>query len=170
MAQSFPVRWQSGHLGQFCAAWCLISLVTAIGCSGHLGSAGEMTSTDNGRLTANHSLLTPSSQTIDLGIVPQAGREQETFSLTNPTAEPVQIARIESSCDCLEIRLLATEVPPAGKVLAQARLDLSKEPEFIGSLAIQVNGLTGSGVVAFSIVINVSVRPRKEFQSMEDPS
>jgi len=157
------------HLNRSTAVGLLVAglamcLLAASGCSGPAGSAGEPT---------HHSpktLLTPSATTIDLGIVPQAGREQETFSLTNCGTKPVEISKIETSCDCLDIRLSRRVIGPSEKLLATTSLDLSKEPNFLGGLAIEVKGLTGSGDPAFSIVVDVTVRPREEFPEKEDPS
>jgi hypothetical protein len=81
----------------------------------------------------------------------------------------VDVARIETSCDCLDIRLPRRVIGPSEKVLARASLDLTKEPDFLGGLAIEVKGVTSSGTVAFSLVVNVTVWPREEFESREDP-
>lgn len=150
--------------------------VLPFGCGGPSGSTGqqrlpttlvgETLTSDPRSLTP--ALLTPSSKTIDLGIVPQAGREQETFALVNPGTEPVEISKFETSCECLEIDLLRREIGPSEKVLARAMLDLGKEPQFLGNLGIEVKGLTGAGKTAFSIVVQVSVRSPDEFETKED--
>jgi hypothetical protein len=121
--------------------------------------------TDYRSPTTDHSasLLTPSSKTINLGIVRQAGREQETFELENPGTEPVEVVTFSTSCECLEIDLSRRLIGPGEKVLAQTTLDLGKEPQFLGNLGIEAKGLASDGQTAFSIVVEVSARPPAEF-------
>jgi len=105
-------------------------------------------------------LLEPSSQTIDLGLVPQAGSERETFELTNPGSEPVTVARISSSCECLKLRPAPPFTVPPGRSLAvTAELDLSAEPQFAGGLSITVTGYTPEGERAFEITVSAAVKP-----------
>lgn len=150
-------------------ATCLSLLfLLAAGCGGVAGSAGES-------VLENHSthpttLLVPSASTIDLGMVPQSGQAHEYFALTNPGTESVEVAKIETSCECLKVRLTSRTIGPTGRVLAQASLDLGNEPQFSGGLAIEVRGLTNSGAVAFAVVVDVTVRAAEEFQAVEDPS
>jgi hypothetical protein len=165
------IRSKPAHLGAASVVLgLLLGPILLAGCSGPAGSAGEATHSRPLATRQQRTLLTPSVPTVDLGIVPQGGHETETFSLTNAGSTPVEVARVETSCDCLAIRLARRVIGPSEKVLAQAALDLSKEPDFRGSLAIEVTGLTSSGTVAFSLVVNVTVRPREEFESKEDPS
>jgi hypothetical protein len=104
------------------------------------------------------SLLEPSSPAIDLGIVPQAGAEQERFELTNMGEAPVRVTRIRSSCPCLKLEPIPLEVPPGGTVPVLARLDLSSEPHFAGGLSITVAGYTPAGKLAFQISVDATVR------------
>ena len=50
----------------------------------------------------------------------------------------VRIGRIESSCECLTVDLGQSAVEPGERVLAEFRYDGSKEPDFVGSLMIEV--------------------------------
>jgi len=142
--------------------FALLLAIFATGCTELSGTASEPLTPNPQPLTP--SLLTPSAQTIDLGIVRQAGREQETFALTNPGTEPVEITKFETSCDCLEIVLPRRKIGPSEKALAVATLDLGKEPQFLGNLAIEVKGLASNGKTAFAIVVEVAVRPSNEFE------
>jgi len=78
-------------------------------------------------------LLEPSSRTVDLGLVPQAGSERETFELTNPGSEPVTVASVTSSCECLKLRPAPPFTVPPGRSLAvTAELDLSAHKQGTG--------------------------------------
>jgi hypothetical protein len=89
--------------------------------------------------------------------VPQAGRKESSFSLTNPTNEPVEIAKIESSCHCLEIELPKKVLSPSEQLSARVLLDLSGEAHFTGKLSIEVKGKTPGGATAFFVKWRVEV-------------
>lgn len=105
---------------------------------------------------------------IDLGIVPQGREQHEYFELTNPTAKRIEIDRIETSCDCLNITLANPEIPPGANVLACADLDLTRAIDFRGKVRIEAKGLTTRDQIAFLINIEVDARPKTEFGNLEN--
>ncbi|MHB1425235.1 MAG: DUF1573 domain-containing protein [Gemmataceae bacterium] len=81
--------------------------------------------------------LVPTESPLNLGEVPAGGRKKCDFWLTNQTDSPVEVAEIETSCDCLTIDMPNRTFMPAKKVEGHALLDLRKEPQFAGKLAIE---------------------------------
>ncbi len=137
------------------------------GCAGPAGSAGETTATNHRSAKSGQSpatLLVTSAKSVELGIVPQAGREQETFSISNAGSNVVEIAKVETSCDCLDVELSRRIAKPGEKLLGVVKLDLAKEPGFTGNLAIEVKGLAKTGELAFSVSVLVTIRPPAEFE------
>jgi len=137
---------------------CLAAAVAA-GCRPAGGSNAATAEPIAIGVQKSSALLEPSSRTVDLGLVPQAGSERETFELTNPGSEPVTVARITSSCECLKLRPGPPFTVPPGRSLAvTAELDLSAEPQFAGGLSITVTGYTPEGERAFEITVEADVR------------
>lgn len=104
------------------------------------------------------SLPLDSSETyLDMGVVPQGGRKQCDFWLSNAGDHAMEVTEIETSCDCLTIELPNRIFPPGQKVAGHALLDLRREPHFKGKLGIDVRGKGKLGQVVFTMVINVAV-------------
>ncbi len=149
--------------------FALVLPLLSLGCGSLSGSASEARPTEYRSPKTDHpiTLLTPSSKTIDLGFVPQAGQEQETFSLSNTGTKPVDIAKIETSCDCLELRFPRRTIGPSEKILVRAKLDLTKEPQFLGGLGIVLKGQTCAGETVFFALVTVPVCPPNEFDTFD---
>lgn len=103
--------------------------------------------------------LTPSKRRFDFGVLPKGGQAQETFWLHNPSKDPVEIDRIDTSCDCFVVILAAKTVPPNDKILATIKLDFSHDNNFFGSLGMQATAAINSGNgVAFEVHVDVIVK------------
>ncbi|HZV04525.1 MAG TPA: MauE/DoxX family redox-associated membrane protein [Gemmataceae bacterium] len=107
--------------------------------------------------SARPPLLQPSTPLIDFGTMPQAERGEIAFWLHNPSRETVEIAKTKSSCDCLRVELDQQTVAGGERIRAVARLELDKEPRFTGELQMDIQGMTSSGAVAFSLRASVRV-------------
>ena len=102
-------------------------------------------------------LLFVSPSILELGSVEQGSYHQATFTVRNPRSEPVTIAQIDSTCPCLSFSIDPPTVPPGGENHVVASLDLGREPDYIGRLAIDVHGRTDDNHVAFRMTIKVQV-------------
>lgn len=91
-----------------------------------------------------------------LGDVRPGGRAEAAVRLTNRGGEPVTVAQVETSCDCLTVRLDEPVLAPKGVAAAVVRLDLSHEPNFRGDLSIDVRGFAGDGRSVFTLTVKVS--------------
>lgn len=109
---------------------------------------------------AGDGLLEVFPKVLDLGSVAQGTSGQAEFLLRNPSSEPVVISQLEISCPCLDIRLPGTAVPPGAELKGEAFLDMSKEPNFTGNLAIDFRGKTSEEKPAFGIVVLADIRNR----------
>jgi hypothetical protein len=101
-------------------------------------------------------------QTLDLGVVSQRGQKQETVWLTNGTNEPVEVAGVQTSCPCLKVDIKQRLIGALEKVSARVLLDLAGEPDFVGNLGIDVNGVKDTGKIAFAFVVNVQVHRQQD--------
>lgn len=92
-----------------------------------------------------------------LGPVRPAERVERSGELHNPGSVPVEVASVESSCDCFTVTLGATTVEPGGRVPVRIVLDLSHDPKFAGQLRLEATGYTPTRAVAFAIRVDVDV-------------
>lgn len=113
--------------------------------------------------------LAVSAEMIDFGIVPQGQERRHYVELKNTTGQPIQIGRIETTCDCLLVRLASEQLEPGETSLACLHLDLSLASEFTGTLAIDVAGMSNDVKAVFSVKVHVNVRPVSEFSAFEEP-
>lgn len=94
---------------------------------------------------------------IDLGSLAQGGCQQQAFQCCNDSGTLVEVAAIETSCPCASIHLERTGIPAGQCLKGNVTLDLDRERDFVGDLAIEAKGLTRGGRVAFRLVIRARV-------------
>jgi hypothetical protein len=94
---------------------------------------------------------------LDLGGVPQGTAATSEFVVRNTSSESVSISQLESSCPCLHISLPAEPVAPGAEVRGEATLDMSREPNFTGNLAVELRAKTGDNKRAFGMVVRAEV-------------
>jgi hypothetical protein len=136
----------------------LLGILVAIGCNDRNAARG--TNKTLVALSAQshspHLLLEATLSRIDMGEVAPAGRKEATFTLTNAGMRTIELARIETSCDCLSVEV-PSRVAPAEQVVCRAKLDLSEELNFTGEMAIEIRGWTSAGELAFFVTADVRV-------------
>lgn len=139
---------RQAYLAAGTLVFCLLAIL-AISVSDTEGSGTSKTS---------QGLLEVVPQALDLGRVSQGTCSQAEFVLRNPSSEPVFITEVRTSCPCLQIRLPGTAVPPGGEMKGQAFVDMSREPNVTGKVALKAEG--GSAEQknpAFVIFVTVTV-------------
>ncbi len=149
-------RWGAGALGRWGAgALALLFLgISLCGCDNSVAAPGSQSIPAQFDLIPD-GFLRPSSKRIDLGTVRQRGQRRQTFALSNPTGYPVEVANLHTSCPCLEIELEPRVVKPSQTVIAVLKLDLNEEPDFVGYLAMEAEGRTADGDLAFAVELHV---------------
>jgi hypothetical protein len=108
--------------------------------------------------------LVPSRTSLDFGIVPQGSQHCAFFELASD--ELIELDRIETSCECLEVTVAKRSANAAEKLLASALLELSRASDFTGVLEIEVVGMTKLEAGAFRLTVNCDVRPKSEFDGL----
>lgn len=104
-----------------------------------------------------HALIAPTS--ISLGVLNPGQAAQAMFTLRNPTAGPVDVARLETSCHCLRVTPRSFRIGPGEPCSLRAAFDPAHEPDFQGVLAVIVTGRETDGDVVFRTVVKLDVRP-----------
>lgn len=107
------------------------------------------------RLVATSRLNGPTS--VDLGTISAGGEAKARLRLTNSSDSWIEIADVQTSCDCLSVELAERRIPPHHGVEANARLDLSGEPEFTGGLCPEIRLFDAAGREAFCYTVNANV-------------
>jgi hypothetical protein len=79
------------------------------------------------------------------------------ISLRNPAREPITIERIETSCPCLSIAPALLEIGPGRSATLIVRFNPAEDPDFRGSLSIEVTGLGTDGAVVFRTHVRLTV-------------
>jgi len=102
-------------------------------------------------------LLVISPRKIDFGTLKPGARKQKPVQVTNQGRDAVQIADIHIGCDCVQFHLPSNTLGPGEATQAQLIADFSSDPDFKGSLAVEVNGRTPSGESAFALTVYVNV-------------
>jgi hypothetical protein len=102
-------------------------------------------------------LLEVFPRVLHLGSVPQGTSATSEFVVRNTSSESVSISQVESSCPCLQIGLPAEPVAPGAEVRGEATLDMSREPNFTGNLAVELRAKTGDNKPAFGMVVRAKV-------------
>lgn len=96
-------------------------------------------------------------ETLDFGVLSKALRKELIFHVVNSGETTIEVSRLETSCDCVEV-ILSTHVIPRGKTIqATAQLDLSESTTFSGKLHMTVNGFDQRGNAVLQLLINVEV-------------
>lgn len=97
---------------------------------------------------------------FDLGVIFQRDSVRMNRWIKNQSDHAVEVTQIEKSCECLEVKLSPTKIGPGERTLAQLHYDGTKEPDFMGSLLIEVklNDDKGNNVGLVEVPIEV-IRP-----------
>jgi hypothetical protein len=130
--------------------------MTLAGCS----EATTQSLSTQGGMSGPADPLKCSPPSIDLGELPQGGSGRGGFSLANRVDRTIEVARIETSCECLSVGPARSDVGPGESVWVEILMDLAKEPDFSGYLSIHVEGYDESGTCVFRTEVRCAVGNR----------
>jgi hypothetical protein len=142
---------------------CWRPLAASIGTRGQVGlgtlifSLGAVIAIWPGDTKKTEELLEIFPRVLDLGSLPQGTSATSEFVVRNTSSESVSISQVESSCPCLHIGLPAEPVAPGAQVRGEATLDMSREPNFTGNLAVELRAKTVDNKPAFGMVVRAEV-------------
>lgn len=94
---------------------------------------------------------------IELGCIRRGGTARQTLVVANGSTTPALLARITTTCECLSVEPLPISLEPGGRQTIAIACDFSDDPDFTGSLAIEVALLDSSGTTrcAFTTALRV---------------
>jgi len=81
----------------------------------------------------------------------------------NRSGDPVEIDQVDTSCDCLLVKLSSARLDGGKRSIVVLDLDLAGASDFTGNLVIDITGLSASGKRLFSLKVHVDVRPAMAF-------
>jgi hypothetical protein len=93
---------------------------------------------------------------VDLGKVPRGSSHSSEIRLMNRTPSPIRVDGFNASCECTSVTGLPIEVPAGGHGQITVVTNLAKEPDFTGSLAVNVKLQSGTqvkGVVEMDVTV-----------------
>ncbi|MBS0202540.1 MAG: DUF1573 domain-containing protein [Planctomycetes bacterium] len=99
----------------------------------------------------------PVQATIELGVVKQGESARLSVWVTNKGTQAVEATTLKTSCECLSIELSQPKIGAGERVLAHAHYDGAKEPDFVGSLHIEVELLDPAGKKIGEIAVPIEV-------------
>ena len=90
------------------------------------------------------------------------------ITLRNPHAEAIEVVRVETSCPCTRVSPSTFQIDPGGSVPLGIEFDSLEEPEFRGTLLVEVTGQGATGGVLFRIKAKVTVRDTPKSRAGDD--
>lgn len=99
----------------------------------------------------------PLQTTIELGVVKQGESARLSVWVTNKSKQAVDAATLKTSCECLSINVSPQQIEAGKRALVNAHYDGAKEPDFVGSLHIEVEVLDPAGKKIGEITVPVEV-------------
>lgn len=94
---------------------------------------------------------------VDLGVLIQGESAVTHRWIKNTSEKPVTIAKVDKSCDCVDLVPAESEIAPNQRVLAKITYDGAKEPDFVGSLQVELKLLDGDGTQVGLVQIPIEV-------------
>lgn len=151
----FPLgtKTTGGKLNMARNQWPLLLIgFTLLGC---MGPTPPPAPRSNGASAISSGL--PLQATIELGVVKQGESARLSVWVTNKGKQTIEAATLKSSCECLSIDVSPQQIEAGQRSLVNAHYDGTKEPDFVGSLHIEVEVLDPAGkkVGEFTVPIEV---------------
>ena len=132
------------------AIFAVISLF--LGCNTHAPSQ-QTEKADNPKKQPAY----PIQAQIDLGVLIQGESAVTHRWIRNSGEKPVTISKVDKSCDCVDLVPAEPEIAPNQRVLAKITYDGAKEPDFVGSLQVELKLTDSSGTQIGLVQIPIEV-------------
>ncbi len=87
----------------------------------------------------NDSSSLPVQATVQLGVISQGASTRFANWIRNQSNRAIHNVTVNTSCECLDVSLAQTTIEAGERVLAHFTYNGGKEPDFVGSLLIEVN-------------------------------
>lgn len=126
------------------------ALIVVVGCTTSEGLSGNTSAPHNSGLVL-------STTKIDVGRVAPGSSVEATVIIRNTSSRLIIVKSVQTSCDCLSVRLSDQSVPPFGNMPVVLRIDMPAKDPFRGALALRAEGLDASGAELFSFEVDLAV-------------
>jgi Protein of unknown function (DUF1573) len=102
---------------------------------------------------------------IDLGVVMRGSKAWHAFWLANQNpAQQLEISRVETTCDCLSVKLTSQVIEANKRGLVRVALDTTKEPDFTGHLDVEIRFYDPNNNLIDQKTVSVEVSNPAEWQ------
>lgn len=102
--------------------------------------------------------LIVSPDPIALGVLTPGHSAQTTVTIRNQTSEAVMVRRFETTCPCILVTPVPIRVGPRGTASLVVTFDPKAEPDFRGSLSVDVVGYADDGGRVLRATADIDVR------------
>lgn len=103
----------------------------------------------------------PIQARIDLGVIEQGEFQKFSQWIRNRSDQTIQIAKLETTCDCLEAHISVSQLEASEKALICLSYDATKEPDFVGALQVEIRLINNLGDCVGKIEVPLDVVPRR---------
>ena len=93
---------------------------------------------------------------VDLGVIVNGVRSSEVIRVVNEGDRELAISKWVTSCECVSILPDACLIGPRAERLFKISAE-ENDPDFVGDLVVEVNGLSGSGECVVKMLVRVAV-------------
>lgn len=138
-------------LTTYFAIFVVVCFVT--GCNNSRTPAQQSEKADNTKKQSAY----PIQAQIDLGVLIQGESAVTHRWIKNSSEKPVTIAKVDKSCDCVDLVPAESEIAPNQRALAKITYDGAKEPDFVGSLQVELKLLESDGTQIGLVQIPIEV-------------
>jgi hypothetical protein len=147
MSRRIPHNWR------LASALCALTVLGAVVSCANRNKNGS----DSPGGTDDLPLVVKSSP-VDLGSLAPGQRASATLRVLNVSGTEVFLADVKTSCPCVHVIAKAEALLPQRATDIQAEFDPSEEPDFRGTLMVDVTGRSKNGVVVLHAYIKVTVK------------
>ncbi|MFO1044876.1 MAG: DUF1573 domain-containing protein [Planctomycetaceae bacterium] len=134
----------------------LLLAVVITGCTNSTATTKQASAPQNSKATF------PLQTNQDLGVVEKGKSVEHKKWIRNDSDSELQIAEAKTSCECLTVRFSQKKVAPKEKVLVLLHYDGAKEPDFTGSLLIEVEVMDDQKKKIGRIDVPIEVLPAEK--------
>ena len=95
---------------------------------------------------------------IRLGTIAPGRTAQASATLRNPGTEAIEVAHFDASCPCVRVTPDRLRIAPGQSAMIGLTFDPADEPDFRGSLAVEVIGRSPDGSAVARGIVRVEVK------------
>ncbi len=96
---------------------------------------------------------------IAFGVLSPGASAQTSLSVRSTQAAPLTLSRVETSCSCVGLAPVPTQIGPGESKTLDVTFDSSSEPEFEGVLSVEITGYLSDGRIGFRTLAKLNIRP-----------